>query len=217
MRKTIIMAVIIAVSSAVGFASCKKEKNNVTPATTGTQVIILSETERNALVFTREEEKMARDVYNVLLNKWNIDIFSNISGSEQKHMDAIAGLLTTYNVTDPVGSNAPGVFTNADIQQLYNDLTAKGTVSETEAMLTGLTIEDMDISDLQNAIQQTDKQDIKTVYENLMRASKNHMREFYSQLQSRGGSYTPQYITQQQYNEIVNSPKEHGGTNASAQ
>lgn len=211
MRKTIIMAVIIVVSSAVGFASCKKEKNNVTPATTGTQVITLTEAERSTLIFTREEEKMARDVYNVLLNKWNIDIFSNISSSEQKHMDAIATLLTTYNITDPVGNNAPGTFTNVDIQQLYNNLTSKGTISEIEAMLTGLTIEDMDISDLQNAIQQTDKQDIKTVYENLMRASKNHMREFYSQLQLRGGTYTPQYITQQEYNEIVTSPKEHGG------
>lgn len=211
MKKAMIMLAILTVSYAVGFSSCKKEKNNVTPETTASQATTLSEAERSRLIFTREEEKMARDVYNVLLNKWNINIFSNISGSEQKHMDAIANLLTTYNIADPVGNNAPGVFSNADIQQLYNDFTAKGTVSESDAMITGLTIEDMDIFDLQNAILQTDKQDIKTVYESLMRASKNHMREFYSQLQARGGTYTPQYITQQEYNDIVNSPKEHGG------
>lgn len=214
MKKLIsILMLVVTTGSVLTFASCKKEKNNVTPTATSQpgNSAALSAFEKETLIYTREEEKMARDVYTSMLSKWNISSFSNISGSEQKHMDAIATLLTAYNLQDPVGNNAAGVFSNTDIQQLYNSLVAKGSISETEAIIAGLTIEDMDIYDLQQAMKQIQKQDIITVYDNLVRASRNHLREFYTQLQNRGGTYTPQYITQQEYNAIVNSPKEHGG------
>ncbi len=208
-----ILMLIVTAGSVFSFASCKKEKHNVTPAgtTQPANSATLTAFEKETLIYTREEEKMARDVYTAMLAKWNINTFSNISASEQKHMDAIQTLLTAYNLQDPVGNNGPGVFTNMEIQKLYNDLVAKGNNSETDAIIVGLTIEDMDIYDLQEALKQIQQQDIKTVYGNLLRASRNHMREFYTQLQNRGGTYTPQYITQQAYNDIVNSPKEHGG------
>lgn len=214
MKKLIPILILIATGGSLfSFASCKKEKNNVTPAGTSQPAnsTALTPFEKETIVYTREEEKMARDVYMAMLAKWNINTFSNISASEQKHMDAIQTLLTAYNLADPVGNNGPGVFTNMEIQKLYNDLVAKGNQSETDAIIAGLTIEDMDIYDLQQALQQIQKPDIKTVYENLLRASRNHMREFYTQLHNRGGTYTPQFLTQQEYNDIVNSPKEQGG------
>jgi hypothetical protein len=214
MKKLIPILILIATTGSVfSLASCKKEKNNVTPAATSQPATstALTPFEKETLIYTREEEKMARDVYMAMLVKWNINIFSNISASEQKHIDAIQTLLTTYNLADPVGNNGPGVFTNMEIKKLYNDLVAKGNNSETDAIIVGLTIEDMDIYDLQQALLQIQKPDIKTVYGNLLRASRNHIREFYTQLQNRGGTYTPQFLTQQEYNDIVNSPKEHGG------
>ena len=51
----------------------------------------LSSAEIENLVFMREEEKLARDVYRTLFNRWNLSIFNNISGSEQTHMDTLAG------------------------------------------------------------------------------------------------------------------------------
>lgn len=214
MKKLIPILILVATTGSIlTFASCKKEKNNIVPATTSQSdnSTTLTAFEKETLIYTREEEKMARDVYTAMLTKWNLNVFSNISGSEQKHMDAIQTLLTAYNLQDPVGNNGPGVFTNNEIQKLYNDLVAKGNNSETDAIIAGLTIEDMDIYDLQEALKQIQQQDIKTVYGNLLRASRNHMREFCTQLQNRGGTYTPQFLTQQEYNDIVNSPKEQGG------
>ena len=49
----------------------------------------LSTAELTSLSFMREEEKLARDVYITLYNKWGVNIFTNISNSEQTHMDAI--------------------------------------------------------------------------------------------------------------------------------
>jgi hypothetical protein len=37
----------------------------------------------------REEEKLARDVYNALITEWNAQSFENISSSEQSHGLAI--------------------------------------------------------------------------------------------------------------------------------
>lgn len=215
MKKLIPLLMLIVMTGAVfSFASCKKEKENIVPYTAVTNNNVtgaLTDFEKQTILYTREEEKMARDVYTALFAKWKVNIFNNISASEQKHMDAVQTLINTYNLADSVGNNGTGVFTNTDIQKLYNDLVAQGNISEIDAMKTGLTIEDMDIYDLQQALKQVHKTDIKTVYENLLRASKNHMREFYTQLQSRGGTYVPQYITQQEYNEIISTPKEHGG------
>ena len=39
----------------------------------------------------REEEKLARDVYNYLATRWELRVFSQIAVSEGKHMEAIKG------------------------------------------------------------------------------------------------------------------------------
>ena len=63
---------------------------------------ILTEDEENALLFMCEEEKLARDVYSVLAEKWlELAIFTNIAVSEQIHMDAVLQLMEKYNLTDP--------------------------------------------------------------------------------------------------------------------
>lgn len=214
MNKTVNILIALSMAASLGLTACKKEKNSVIPdaTTTGTVVTTATDFEKQSLVFSREEEKMARDVYTALVAKWsNLSFLTNIIGSEQKHMDKIKVLLDKYGIADPVGNNAAGVFTSADIQKLYDDLTAKGLVSENEALLVGMTIEDVDIYDLQQAIAQATNDDIKQTYSSLMNASKNHMREFYAQLNSRGISYTPQYISTAEYNEIISTPKEHGG------
>lgn len=170
----------------------------------------LSNDELTSLSFMREEEKLARDVYITLYSKWSVNIFNNISSSEQTHMDAVLLLLKKYNLTDPVGSNAVGVFNNATLQNLYNQLVAQGNNSVLDAYKVGATIEDLDIFDLKNALLNNDNQDIKLVYDMLTKGSRNHMRSFYKNILNTGGSYTPQYITQAEFDAIINSSMETG-------
>lgn len=170
----------------------------------------LSEEEKNSLIYMREEEKLARDVYITLNTKWNTNVFSNISSSEQTHMDAILMLLKKYNITDPVGANGIGVFTNQTLQGIYTQLVAQGNASILAAYKTGATIEDLDIFDLKTALTKIDNQDIKLVYDNLTKGSRNHMRAFYRNILNAGGTYTPQYITQAEFDAVINSPMETG-------
>ena len=75
----------------------------------------LSETELSGLQFMREEEKLARDVYSTLYEKWGLPIFSNIAQSEQTHTEAVRDLLEKYNQPDPVIDDTVGVFVNTDL------------------------------------------------------------------------------------------------------
>lgn len=170
----------------------------------------LNSAELTSLSFMREEEKLARDVYITLYNKWGVNIFTNISNSEQTHMDAILMLLSKYSLADPVSNNAVGVFNNVTLQNLYNKLVAQGNISVLDAYKVGATIEDLDIFDLKNALLNNDNQDIKLVYDMLTKRSRNHIRSFYKNILSVGGSYSPQYITQAEFDAIINTAMETG-------
>ena len=136
----------------------------------------LSEEEIAGLLFMREEEKLARDVYNQLYTIWGQPIFKNIAASEQTHMDQIKYLLNRYGLTDP--ALAPGQFTDPNLQALYNQLIAQGSLSQADALNVGALIEKTDIADLQTHLAQTDQADIQLVYNNLMNASYNHLAAF---------------------------------------
>jgi hypothetical protein len=157
------------------------------------------------LQFMREEEKLARDVYTAMYNKYGIRAFLNISKSEQTHTEAIKALLVKYNIEDPVKNDAVGSFTNVDLLTLYNKLIASGNVSDVEALKVGAAIEEIDILDLQKHISElSDNADIKFVYENLMKASGNHLRAFVRNLSARGVSYSPQYMDKVTYDSYIN-------------
>ncbi len=185
---------------------------SIRPAITSLPEQTLSDEERGGLIFMREEEKLARDVYSFLYDKWGLQIFSNIAQSEQTHTEAVRTILIKYNITDPVTDDTIGVFVNSDLQKLYTDLTAQGTISIEEALTVGALIEDLDIADLQKQIAQTDNDDIKLVYENLMRGSRNHLRSFVSQLTNQGVTYEPKYITKSEFDTIIASAQETGSS-----
>lgn len=139
-----------------------------------------SEDEIKWLKFMREEEKLALDVYRFLYERWNVAIFDRIAQSESQHFASVGTLLTRYSVADPA-SEKPGVFSDERLAVLYADLTAKGAASLKDALEVGVLIENQDISDLVEALQ-TEKLDIKRVYNNLMTASFNHLDAFESSL-----------------------------------
>ena len=173
----------------------------------------LSEAEIAGLVKMREEEKLARDVYRALYDKWQLTVFANIAASEQTHTDMVKLLLDKYELDDPY-IDSVGVFKDSTLQALHDTLVAIGSISQDSAIYVGCTIEDLDIWDLEELLQETDNQDIRTVYQNLMKGSRNHMRAFTKQYAKSGKTYVPQYISQEEYTEIINSPVEPGVVDA---
>ncbi|MCB9878026.1 MAG: DUF2202 domain-containing protein [Planctomycetes bacterium] len=146
------------------------------------------------LTHMREEEKLARDVYRTLFQRWQVPIFQNIAQSEQSHMDLVAFALDRYQLPDPVVSDQVGVFTDPLFTLLYDFATTLGQVSLSHALLVGALIEDLDIVDLEHALYFTDNRDIDTVWQNLMKGSRNHYRAFHPQLAA-NGYYYPGFFT----------------------
>jgi len=175
----------------------------------------LSAEEEIGLTKMREEEKLARDVYQVLYEKWGAQVFANITQSEQRHMDAIKALLDKYNLPDPVTDPSVGAFTSPEMQDLYDKLVAQGEQSLVEALKVGATIEDLDLYDLYELMEQTDNADIEQVYANLAKGSRNHLRAFTTQLSLNGVTYEAQFLTQEQVDDIITSPMERGPAGSS--
>jgi hypothetical protein len=169
-----------------------------------TQQIVtpLSAEEAKTLLWMREEEKMARDVYRTLYNQWIARVFSNIAKSEQRHMDAILRKIVQFGLTDPALTKA-GQFANKNLQSLYDQLADEGKQSYIAALRVGAIIEDLDIRDLQDAIATTGNLALQTVYGHLLEGSKNHLRAFVRQLKNQGVEYAPQYIDPALFNAIV--------------
>ncbi len=166
------------------------------------------------LVMMREEEKIARDVYRTLYASTQNRVFSKISQAEQRHMNAMANQLTRFGLADPVTNDATGVFNNPTFQTLYVDLIKRGQASPTDALYVGAYIEELDISDLQQAIAQSNDAQLNRVYENLMRGSRNHLRAFVRQLSAQGiNTYSAQIMPQKEVDAILSATPErgHGG------
>jgi hypothetical protein len=171
----------------------------------------LSTAEVSALQFMREEEKLARDVYLRLQEAWQMPAFANIADAEQRHMDAMKCLLNKYELSDPVGTDQPGKFANAELGALYTQLVGEGLVSLEAAYRVGATIEDLDIVDLQKRMTEVDNADIRAAFTQVERGSRNHLRTFTRKLNSMNASYTPIHLTPEAYAAIISSPSERGG------
>lgn len=182
-----------------GRQGSQEEQTNLPAASSGD----LSAEEAEALLFMREEEKLAHDVYLALYEQWGLQTFQNIASSEQAHTDSVKNLLERYGLDDPAAAQA-GVFTNPELQALYTELVARGSQSLAEAIKVGGAIEEIDILDLQERLTQTDNADIQQVFNNLLKGSTNHLQAFASVLQAQTGeTYQPQYLSAEVYQTLL--------------
>jgi len=136
------------------------------------------------LAFMREEEKLAHDVYLLFSEMYagqeaGSKIFTRIADSEQRHTDAVKGLLDEYGLPDPAAGLAPGEFANQSLQDLYTTLVSVGTSGYTEALGVGVVIEQKDMTDIVAAIElSVAYADIVQVYSNLLAGSEHHLAAF---------------------------------------
>jgi hypothetical protein len=164
----------------------------------------LSKTEAESLIKLREEEMLAHDVYLAFSELYSVPVFRNISKSEMVHTEAVKTLIDRYELEDPALEHETGKFTDPHFQELYTELVERGSSALEEAILVGLLIEDLDIADLEIALETEIKsEDIKLVYENLLRGSQNHMKAFYAHASGRDLDYTPVYISSERFMEII--------------
>jgi len=215
----LVFAVLITVTGVTAAAIADSRDEVATPNAAAQQTVSpsvatidrdLTEAEADGILYMREEEKLARDVYLGLGDLWDLRVFDNIAAAEQRHMDEVFGLVDVYGLEDPETSAMVGVFDNDDLQTLYDGLMAMGSESVEAALEVGATIEEVDIADLDEYLAETTAPDITMVYENLLRGSRNHLRAFVRQLESAGISREATVLDSTLFESIVNSSNERG-------
>ncbi len=187
----------------LGWSSCTKKDDAV--------IVPVNDQEKSDLIFLREEEKLAHDVYIYAFRKYNNNSFSNIANSELSHTNSVLNLLILRNISDPAANLKEGEFLNQDLQGIYNSLIATVDSSENHALIVGATIEDLDLNDIHHFYANTTNSEILLVYDRLTCGSRNHMRSFNKQLTNLGINYQPQFISVSEFNGIINSENEQCG------
>lgn len=156
----------------------------------------------------RDEEKLARDVYDRFAP--TDPLFATLADAERRHFDAVGRLMASRGLPDPAAAAAPGAFGDPATTALYEALVARGTTPVTRFEVAA-EIEETDLDDLRRALERVASPDVRAVFENLARGSRNHMRHVDARLTALGIAYAPRRLARADYDAIVRSPIERGG------
>ena len=124
----------------------------------------------------REEERLAHDVYTRLAETSGAVMFSTIAAAEQRHMDAVEGLMAARGLYPDAAGNTAGDYAVAAFDALYRSWVQQGSVSTDAAYQVGVTVEKRDIADLR-ALAVSDN-DARWVTERLLAGSRHHLAAF---------------------------------------
>jgi len=216
----------LAIVAATGNAMARGSESEAT--STELDGVVLDYNEQTHLVFMREEEKLARDVYLTLGTMYpDSVIFGNIDDSEQTHTTAVKTMLEKYGVDDPNTNDNIGAYTGEDygwyFTEKYNLLVERASISELEALYVGAFIEELDMMDINqcpqvivetdNAINDvsecgkiyTDNADIENLYSSLLDGSDSHLAGYVKNIEKYigEGNYEAQVLTQEQVDSIL--------------
>ena len=147
-----------------------------TPATSAAAVA--DGTRAADLAYSRDQERMARDLYTLFGQTYDAAIFDRIAASEQQHFDTVGTLLTTYAVADPAAGRPAGSYARADVQKLYDQWKAQGLTSVQDAYAAGVALEHTDIADLRKLLARNSDSDVHRVFSHLLAASQQHLAAF---------------------------------------
>jgi len=161
------------------------------------------------LIRLYEEEILAHDLYVALGEKFpDVMPLQNIPRSESRHRDALAAVLKAEGIELPKPPEGRR-FASDGLDELFAKWLADGGKSVIDACLAGVRLEDHDIADLRKA--QIDFPKHKEVLGQLEAASNNHLRAFHRNLASQGGKYTPEALSEADFNTILNGNNSCGG------
>lgn len=177
--RTATTALVTASAAGLAFWVSASGAGAAQQATTATTAATrLSASEQAGLSFSREEERMARELYRLFADKYAAAPFARISASEQRHFQAVGAVLARYGIADPSAGAKAGVYADATLQKLYDGWKASGLSSVTAADRVGIALEKRDIADLQRLQKATGNADLDRLYSNLENGSEHHLAAF---------------------------------------
>jgi len=189
---------------------------------------VLDFNEQTHLVFTCEEEKLARDVYRVLGRRFpELGVFADMEASKEHTRCAVLDLMRKYRVSVPRVNDNVGVFSwgiyGRYFMEKYLVLTSQGTSSPLNALYVGAFMEELNILDIyecpkvvvdiNNGINEvtacgrnyTRNPDVLRIYDSLLDESRKHLRLLVQEIERQigTGKYQAQVLQQAEVDAIL--------------
>ena len=203
------------------------------PAAVGEDSInVLDFSEQTHLVFTCEEEKLARDVYRVLRRQFpEIRSFAEMAAAGEHSQCKVLDLMRKYRVSVPRVNDNVGVFSWGSYGRYFTEkylvLTSQGSSSPLNALYVGAFMEELNIQDIDlcpkvivdnsNGIGEvsacgrnyTDNPDVLRVYDSLVAESRRHLQLLVRDIEQfiGAGKYQAQVLPQEQVDAILARPQ----------
>ncbi|MFA5358953.1 MAG: DUF2202 domain-containing protein [Patescibacteria group bacterium] len=171
----------------------------------------LGEKEKTGLVYLAGEEKMLRDFFAKMAEKYREKPFGYLATAESGHVAAVKILLEKYELADQAGMDLPtGEFADKKIKEFFDKQTVAGEASGEAALVAGLEMIEFNIKDIEQFTFSTARPDLRQSYNLLAQVARNHLRELWKSLPEKEGElkYKPKYISEEQFKSIVDSATE---------
>ena len=126
------------------------------------------------LTYAIEDEYMAQGEYNAILDEYGaVNIYNNIVKAEKFHIEALTSFLVAKGLTVPVNDAETRVVLPESLQKSYE---------------IGIEAEINNIKMYEQFLKEDLSADVRYVFENLMKASKNHLNAFENAVDGNIGS-----------------------------
>lgn len=165
---------------------------------------VITENDKNSLVYFREEEKLAADAFDYFYEMWTNKLFLTFKNSETKHECRFRELLDYYGIEDPVKEYGRGEFGSDSLEYYYVSIISFGSKSLLHSFLAGAEIEEKTVYELGNAIKVIDNENLTEVYKTHKISSEGYLRVFAAKLKDNSIIYKPKFMTEDSYNKIIN-------------
>ncbi len=217
--RTILVAVVMMMLNGAGATSA---------AAADDSAAVLDFNEQTHLVFTCEEEKLARDVYRVLGRRFpEIGAFAEMEASKDHSRCAVLDLMRKYQVSVPRVNDNVGVFSwgiyGRYFTEKYLAFTSQGSGSPLDALYVAAFMEELNILDINdcpkvivdinNGINEaaacgrnyTRNPDVLQIYDSMLEESRKHLRLLVNdiELQIGTGKYQAQLLPQETLDDIL--------------
>lgn len=146
--------------------------------------LVDAESSQQALERQLDEERLAYQLYTELGELYpQLRPFKNIPRAEARHYEALRAYAARQS-PDLKAMQLSGDFIYPESQKLYNQLLKQGKESAAAALEVGVTVEKLDIRDLDAALAITEDEELRAIYTRLRAGSERHLAAF---SKNRGG------------------------------
>ncbi len=147
---------------------------------------MLTRYERTALVKLMVNEKLARDVCEVMYQQWETCTFFRMFRTKKRDLGEIKEFLVSHMVPNPIKGYGAGSFPSQRVRELYKGMTLKGQRSLVDAIEVCSSIEKGNVKLISQCLKEVQDAKLRDLLKRLLAESQSHVRMFSGCLRNLG-------------------------------